>query len=130
MQRQIYYHDTDAGGVVYYANYLKYLEEARTEYFEERGLTAASLASNGGFYAVRSCNIVYKAPARYGDIISADAKVSKTSGFQMFFRQSVRNHQTGRVLVEAEVALVFLDKDFQLQPIPLAYKEKCHENIE
>ncbi|MBF0593907.1 MAG: acyl-CoA thioesterase [Candidatus Omnitrophica bacterium] len=124
MQRQIFYHDTDAGGIVYYGNYLKYLEEARTEYFEERGLGIKPFLSRGLSYVVRSCNIVYKSPARYGDIIQATAGVSKLTGAQIIFEQTVINKATGQLLVEATVALVCLDKDFKPQPIPAEFKEK------
>ena len=124
MQRQIYYHDTDAGGVVYYANYLKYLEEARTEYFEQRGLGVAPFLERGLLCAVRSCNIIYKAPARYGDAIAADARIVELTGARIFFKQSVINALTGKTLVEAEVVLVCLDKDFKPKPVPLEFIEK------
>lgn len=68
-EKRIYYHDTDAGGVVYYANYLKYLEEDRTEFLEKRGLSIKEMHENQFFYAVRTCSINYKSPARYGDVI-------------------------------------------------------------
>ena len=124
MRKQIYYHDTDAGGVVYYANYLKYFEEARTEYFEKQGLGVAPFLARGFLYAVRSCHILYKAPARYGDIIMATADVEKLTGAQIFFNQAVSNEQSGRILVEAQIVLVCLDKDFKPQPLPLELKEK------
>ncbi|MBF0388449.1 MAG: YbgC/FadM family acyl-CoA thioesterase [Candidatus Omnitrophica bacterium] len=124
MQRQVFYHDTDAGGVVYYANYLKYLEEARTEFFEARGIGVADLLARGLFYAVRSCNILYKSPARYGDTVVADASIKTLTGAQIIFSQSVVERATARILVEATVALVCLDKDFKPQPIPADIKEK------
>lgn len=124
MTKQIYYHDTDAGGVVYYANYLKYLEEARTEFFEQHGLGITPFLARGLIYAVRSCNIKYKAPARYGDTVTADAKLVRLSAAQIFFSQTVLNQATGKVLVEAEVVLVCLDRDFKPQPIPADIKEK------
>ena len=52
LKKKIYYYDTDCGGVVYYANYLKYLEEARTEYFEQRGIYVAELIKNGVFFGI------------------------------------------------------------------------------
>ena len=89
MERKIYYHDTDCGGVVYYANYLKYLEESRTEWLEARGLGIKSFLDQGLLYAVRSCNITYKSPARYGDVICCDAVLEKVTGAQLFFRQNI-----------------------------------------
>ena len=77
MQKRIYYHDTDCGGVVYYANYLKYLEEARTEYMEKRGLILKELAEKGFLFVVRRVDIEYKAPAHYGDTLEIVTKLSK-----------------------------------------------------
>jgi acyl-CoA thioester hydrolase len=118
MEKKIYYHDTDSGGVVYYANYLKYFEEARTEYLEALGLSVAVLMQRGVFFAVRSCYVDYKSPARYGDVIVCDASVEKTSGAQLFFRQHVRDKATGRLMAEASVALVCLTKDFKPAALP------------
>ena len=56
MEKRIYYYDTDAGGVVYYGNYLKYLEESRTEFLEQKGLSVTQLHRAGFFYAVRKCS--------------------------------------------------------------------------
>ena len=75
MEKRIYYHDTDAGGVVYYGRYLSFLEEARTELLDQTGLTVKDLNDRGYLFAVRKCMITYKAPARYGDIILCDAKI-------------------------------------------------------
>lgn len=124
MERQIFYHDTDSGGVVYYANYLKYLEEARTEFLQSKGLSVKELQNQGFLYAVRKCNIQYKKPARYGDIITTDASLIKITAAQMVFLQTVTNKKTGDILVEAEVSLVSLTTDFKPTAIPDSIKEK------
>lgn len=118
MQRKIFYHDTDSGGVVYYANYLKFLEEARTEYLENLGLGVRPFLDRGLIYAVRYCNIAYKSPARYGDTIGCDAKVIKVTAAQVIFSQRVWDVLDGHTLAEAEVALVCLNKDFKPHPLP------------
>ena len=122
--RQIYYHDTDAGGIVYYANYLKFLEEARTQVFEDIGLGVRAFCERGLIYAVRYCNVMYKSPARYGDIIAADACVSKITGTQIIFKQRVWIKDDNRTLVEAEVSLVCLNKDFKPHPLPDDLKQR------
>jgi len=124
MEKQIYYHDTDAGGVVYYGNYLKYLEEARTEYLERRGLGMKPFLERGLFYAVRSCNITYKSPARYGDVICCDARVEKLTGAQAVFHQRVWNKANDQTLAEAEVTIVCLDTEFKPRPIPTDMRGK------
>ena len=124
MEKKIYYHDTDSGGIVYYANYLKYLEEARTEWLESKGLGIKPFLDRGLLYAVRSCHITYKSPARYGDVIVCDAVLEKMTGVQLFFRQRVRNKMTGKDIAEAEVVLVCLGDDFKPCAIPDDMKEK------
>lgn len=118
MEKQIYYHDTDAGGVVYYGRYLNYLEEARTQYLVRKGIDPDLFKQKKFLYAVRKCTITYKAPARYGDTIICDANLLRTSAAQLFFKQTIRDKASGRLIVEAEVTLVSLNKDFKPTPIP------------
>ena len=118
MEKRIFYHDTDAGGVVYYGNYLKYLEEARTEFLENRSLSVADFHNRGFLYAVRKCTITYKGPARYGDTLVCDAQLIKTTAAQLVFDQKIYHKASGRLLVEAEVTLVCLTKDFKPVQIP------------
>ena len=116
MKKKIYYHDTDAGGVVYYANYLKYLEEARTELLREEGVDISELAGKGILFAVKRTEINYKAPARYADTLTIMASISKVKNASLEFTQSIkRGDQT---LVEAKTQLVCIDSNFMLQVIP------------
>jgi acyl-CoA thioester hydrolase len=116
--KKIYYHDTDAGGVVYYANYLKYLEEARTEYFEQKGISIKNLHNEGFMYAVRKCEIVYKKPARYGDTVICTAEIEKMTAAQIFFNQKIHLKEDNQLLVESKISLVSLNKDFKATAIP------------
>ncbi len=124
MEKRIYYHDTDSGGVVYYGNYLKYLEEARTEFLEQKGLSVRDLRDQGFLYAVRKCTITYKSPARYGDTIVANAKLTKMTAAQMVFEQKVFDKDSGDIRAEAEVFLVSLNQDFKPAVIPDEIKNK------
>ena len=124
MEKRIYYHDTDAGGIVYYGQYLCYLEEARTEFLEKRGLSVETFQKRGFFYVVRQCNISYRSPARYGEVILCDAKLKKIGASQLVFDQTVHDKKDGRLIVEAEVFLVCLNKEFKPTPIPDDLKEK------
>lgn len=118
MEKRIYYHDTDSGGVVYYGNYLKYLEESRTEFLESRGQSVKELQQEGFLYAVRKCNLTYKAPARYGDILVCNATLLKITAAQILFHQTIHLKETNQLLVDAEVTLVSLDSEFKATPIP------------
>ena len=118
IDKTVFYHDTDAGGVVYYANYLKYMEEARTAFLNEKGISIKELHQEGFMYAVRKCALVYRQPARYGDKIACSAEITKMTAAQIFFDQKVIHKNTGQVMVEAEMVLVSLDRDFKAAPIP------------
>lgn len=124
MEKKIYYHDTDAGGVVYYANYLKYLEEGRTEFLAEKGLSVAEFHACGFLYAVRQCHVNYRSPARYGDTIICRTKLLKITAAQLVFDQKVYNKSDDRLLVDAEVSLVSLNRDFKPTPIPEKIKSR------
>ena len=124
MEKRIYYHDTDAGGVVYYGNYLKFLEEARTEFLEKKGLSVADFHKKGVLYAVRECSITYRSPARYGDTLICDAKLTKVTAVQLFFDQSIKQKASGRLVVEAKVSLVCLNRSFKPCPLPEDLKQQ------
>lgn len=88
---RIYYEDTDAGGVVYYANYLKYLERCRTEWLRSIGHEQGNLLRDDGIaFVVRSVNLEYLKPARLDDLLSVSLEVEKISRSQIFFRQHIR----------------------------------------
>ena len=124
MEKRIYYHDTDAGGIVYYGQYLCYLEEARTEFLEHQGLSVQMFKDRGLFYAVRHCNINYRSPARYGESLLCTALLTKATVAQLVFDQKITDKKDGRLIVEAEVSLVCLNADFKPTPIPDDLKER------
>ena len=118
MEKRIFFHDTDAGGVVYYGNYLKYLEEARTEFLEKRNLSVASFYERGLLYAVSKCSIDYRSPARYGEILICQAKLKEATAVKLVFNQTIHEKKSNRLVAEAEVTLVCLNRDFKPTPIP------------
>jgi len=114
---RIYYHDTDCGGVVYYANYLKYLEEARSEYFEERGLIIKDLIKEGIGFVVAHQEIDYKSPAVYGDTLEVKSHVPEATLTRVTFENEIAN-QDGRLIATAKTVLVFVDKTLRPKRIP------------
>ncbi len=117
MQVKIYYHHTDAGGVVYYANYLEFLEEARTEFLAERGVSVKGLAGDGTLFVVARQEIDYKARAVYGDILKITTKISGSSGVRINFEHEIKN-QDNQLIVKARTILVCVDKTFRPKAIP------------
>ena len=114
---KIYYEDTDSGGIVYYANYLKYLERARSEAIYSLGLTNIKLQKDyGALIIVKSCNIEYKKPAKFEDeleIISSILSKTKTS-FTML--QTIKNKE--EIISQATVQLVTVNKEGKPIKIP------------
>ena len=114
---KIYYEDTDSGGVVYYANYLKYLERARSEAIYSLGLTNIKLQKDyGALIIVKSCNIEYKKPAKFEDelnIISSILSKTRTS-FTML--QIIKKNE--EIISEATVQLVTVNKEGKPIKIP------------
>ena len=114
---KIYYEDTDSGGIVYYANYLKYLERARSEAIYSLGLTNIKLKKDyGALIIVKSCNIEYKKPAKFEDelkIISSILSKTKTS-FTML--QIIKKNE--EIISEATVQLVTVNKEGKPIKIP------------
>ncbi|MBI4713511.1 MAG: acyl-CoA thioesterase [Planctomycetes bacterium] len=92
MEINIYYADTDCGGVVYYANYLKYFEYGRTEYMRQRGLDPSELTKSGIVFTVVTADVVYHAPSRYGDTIIVDTYIVETSRASFTFGYKVHNN--------------------------------------
>lgn len=118
MEKRIFFHDTDAGGIVYYGNYLKYLEEARTEFLEMKELSVAAFYERGLLYAVSKCSINYRSPTRYAETLICRAELKEVTAVKLIFNQTIHEKKTNRLVVEAEVTLVCLNKDFKPTPIP------------
>jgi len=117
MQVKIHYHHTDAGGVVYYAKYLEFLEEARTEYFAQRGISIKDLAGQGTLFVVARQEIDYKAPAFYADTLTVSSWVSNLGPARIEFEGEVKN-QNGQLISKAKTILVCIGKDFKPKAIP------------
>jgi acyl-CoA thioester hydrolase len=117
MQIKIYYHDTDCGGVVYYANYLKYLEEARTEFLQQKGLSVKELAQKGVLFVVARQEIDYKMPAFYEDVLSIVARLVNIGGAKLEFEYDIKN-QNDKVVCAAKTVMVCVDKDLKPRSIP------------
>lgn len=114
---RIYYEDTDCGGVVYYANYLRYFERARTEFMESRGIGLKALTEEGVFFVVTDASLKYLAPARYGDVLLIRTLVEKTGPASLVFAHKVVSEGTGKDLVEGSVKLGCVGRD--MRPIRL-----------
>lgn len=125
---RVYYEDTDAGGVVYYANYLKFLERARTEYLRHLGFGQEALMRDAGIlFAVRRVEIDYLSPARFDDALRVEATLDAVSKVSMDFSQRILR-TPDEVLCTATVKVVCLDSDkFRPTAIPPYIREKIQD---
>ena len=106
---KVYYEDTDAGGVVYYANYLKYLERARTEALATIGLSNLQIKEKfGALIIVKSCNIEYKKSAHLEDQLSIRSFVKSVTKTSFFMNQIITKDED--IIVESQIHLVFVNE--------------------
>ena len=113
---KVYYEDTDAAGVVYYANYLRYMERARTEFLLEKGIDVAEHHNGGILFAVLRVEIDYKKPARLGVIIEVVTEVTETSRVTISLRQDI--FKDDKLLVEGAVRLACIDGNGKPRRLP------------
>jgi acyl-CoA thioester hydrolase len=115
---RVYYEDTDAGGVVYYANYLKFMERARTEWLRELGFEQDALAREQGvLFAVTEVELHYLRPARFNDALSVTARVSERRRASLEFAQTV--YRKDETLCAGRIRIACLDAvTFRPRPLP------------
>ena len=118
MDIRIYYEDTDAAGVVYHANYLKYFERARTEYFRDKGWPVAQLASDGFVFPVVRMEINFLSPGRHDDALSVSTIPVRVGGSSFTIQQSIVRKVDGRQLVGALVTLACITPQLKARRIP------------
>ena len=138
---RVYYEDTDSGGVVYYANYLKFMERARTEFLRSIGYEQDQLQQELGIiFAVHSANIQYKKPARFNDELNVVTSIASLGKVSIHFKQSVflessrhagsTTGSTAALLADAEIKIACLNaKTFTPQSIPASIFEKINKEI-
>jgi len=114
---KVYYEDTDAGGIVYYANYLKFLERARTEALVTLGFNNKKIKEGfGSLIIVKSCNIEYKRPAHLEDELSVRSFVKSITKTSFFMNQFISRGED--IIAEAKVHLVFVNSEGKPMKIP------------
>jgi acyl-CoA thioester hydrolase len=128
---RVYWEDTDGGGIVYYANYLRFLERARTEWLRSLGHSQQELARNPGIlFAVAGLSVEYRRPARLDDELQITCEPHAERATAIRFEQRIYRAPAGGLLVEAQVRVVCLDArtlrpkrlpDFLVGALPLEH---------
>ncbi|GAB4344940.1 MAG: tol-pal system-associated acyl-CoA thioesterase [Gammaproteobacteria bacterium] len=118
---RVYYEDTDSGGVVYYANYLKFMERARTEWLRSLGFEQDELASRDDvLFAVRRAEVDFRRPARFNDALTIRTRIVDCRRASLIFEQHVvRDAQEGELLCSGRIQVACLEASrFRPRPIP------------
>ena len=126
---RVYWEDTDGGGIVYYANYLRFFERARTELLRSRGYSQSEMQGGDNLvFAVISVSVDYLRPARLDDLLEVSVRVAQASRVSLTFEQEItRDNDADEVLCRATVRVACLDAT-KLTPrrIPVAILEELH----
>ena len=118
MELRIYYEDTDAAGVVYYANYLRYFERDRTEYLRDNGLTVRELQEKGYILPVIRVEVDYLAPAVLDDLIRVETAVLEVTHATFTLGQQVVRASDGKLLVDAKVTIACMGPNGRAKRLP------------
>ncbi|MGB7566340.1 MAG: YbgC/FadM family acyl-CoA thioesterase [Chitinivibrionales bacterium] len=124
MKIRIYYEDTDCGNVVYYANYLKYMERSRTEFMRDRGVSFAKLHDEGYLFVVAEARLKYESPAYYDDVLDVTTTIENKSPVSIIFNTAITNSKNVPV-VSGTVKVACIQKsDRKLCRIPAEIIER------
>ncbi len=118
---RVYYEDTDSGGVVYYANYLRFMERARTEWLRSFGVEQDVLREQGVIFAVRHVDVDYIKPARFNDSLDVTVTVAERGRASMTLAQQVlkKNGSETLILCQGQIKIACLNAEaFRPQAIP------------
>ncbi|MCJ7546369.1 MAG: acyl-CoA thioesterase [Deltaproteobacteria bacterium] len=123
-ETRIYYGDTDAGGVIYYANYLRYFEKSWFEYLAARGLSLVEWEKEGIFFIIKRVEVDYISPARYGEIIEVQTDVSEVTRASFTFYHRVILKDTSRLIAEGKNQMVWISAEGKLRRFPPEFLQR------
>jgi len=115
---RVIYGDTDSGGVVYYANYMRYFEEARTEFMREHAVSYKEIEAVGLLLPVVECHIRYKASARYDDLLVVETCLLDVRPFSCRFNYAVKRADDEKLLVQGYTVHAAVNRAGRLEKLP------------
>ena len=122
MQRRIYYADTDAAGIVYHPNYLKFCEQARTDILYDHDLCPFSLAKLGRSFVVTQCHLEFKKPARLGDQLDITSTIEKLTQTRCYWKHHIQ--KDNELLCDVQLLTVCVNQTMQATRFPKIILEK------
>jgi acyl-CoA thioester hydrolase len=117
LQIRVYYEDTDCGGVVYYANYLRYMERSRTEFLRERGIELAEYQAKGVQFAVVEAKLKYRASARYNDLLDVRSRIIELTAVSITFETTICD-PNGRLCTTGVIRVACIGSQGKARRIP------------
>ena len=121
---RVYYEDTDLAGIVYYANYLKFIERARSEWVKQLGIDQVQMKADGLVFAVRRVEADYLLPAKFDDDLVVETTMEPGSGARLVVRQDVK--RDGALLFSALVTIICMTTDGAVTRLPAAIRRSVH----
>ena len=121
---RVYYEDTDLAGIVYYANYLKFIERARSEWVKELGIDQVQMKADGLVFAVRRVEADYLSPAKFDDDLVVETTMEPGSGARLVVRQDVK--RDGALLFSALVTIICMTTEGTVARLPAAIRRSVH----
>ncbi|MBI3582104.1 MAG: acyl-CoA thioesterase [Nitrospinae bacterium] len=123
MEIRIYYEDTDCGGVVYYANYLRYFERARTQFFLDRKISPAEYQKRGFVFTVVSALVNYKSPAFYGDLLEAGVIIEGVKGSSFTVHYTLRRPKDDSLIATGSTRMACVNEAMKPVRMPSEIRE-------
>jgi tol-pal system-associated acyl-CoA thioesterase len=124
LEIRVYMEDTDAQGIVYYANYLRFFERGRSEYLETLGVPMSEAARPDCRLVIYEVRMKYRRPAALGDRIEVRTSMLRASEYRITFRQQIRRKGEEEPLVSGEVDIVAIDQDGTLKELPAYFNQE------
>ncbi len=124
LEFRVYLEDTDAQGIVYYANYLRYFERGRSEFLESLGVPMSEVARPDCRLVVYEIRMKFRRPASLGDRIEVSTSTLHASEYRLTFRQQIRRRGEADALVSGEIDVVAIDQDGNLKELPAFLRQE------
>ncbi|MFQ1699152.1 tol-pal system-associated acyl-CoA thioesterase [Loktanella agnita] len=121
---RVYYEDTDLAGIVYYANYLKFIERARSEWVRELGVDQVEMKAEGYVFAVRRVEADYLVPARFDDKLVVETMMIENSGVRLMVRQEVKRADV--LIFGATITIICMNQSGAVARLPSAIRRSVH----
>ncbi len=118
MEIKMYYEDTDAGGIIYYANHVKYMERGRTEYLNTLGISLPRLMEQGSLFTVTDLELHYRSYAQYGDVLVVETRLQELAAAFLIIGHRIKEKISGRLVAEGNTKLVCVSPRGKAKRIP------------